>query len=144
MGIKKRPDFSRMKTKLRSGINEAIGQFVSDYKEDIQTSALNKGKNVDGQSFKSYSKQYGAWKTRKTRVNSAKVNLSLSGNMLKAIRSQVVNTGQKLIGKVYVDSSFEAEKVRWNNEKRRFFFISKKAQKKFTELMASVLGDAIK
>ena len=92
---------------------------------DIRTQ--KQGKDAAGKPFKDYSPAYAK---RKPKIGSggrsgAKVNLNLTGAMLRAMQSRVERRGNSFIGIVFISGKDEAAKARANNRIRRFFAFSK-------------------
>jgi hypothetical protein len=89
-----------------------------------------KGKNIDGQRFKKYSKDYAEWKTTSTAKGgggktSITPNLHLSGKMLSSITTRVTRTKATLS----FTRGRELDKATRNNKSRPFFGFSRAEQK---------------
>lgn len=137
MGIKivTRPDFQRMGEKFSELVLKEVGLVAADAAEAIRTDSA-RGVDADGNAFKPYSAKYARFKTRKKK-RSNKVDLNLSGDMMRSIQSDVVRKGKKIIGKVF---SPEGGKVAGNNKTRKFFTISKRRKQDFLDRLNNLFG----
>lgn len=113
----------RRKVALERAMEEAAGEIVS------RTQA---GQSVDGGSFQRYSPEYAAAKSKTGR--STKPDLTYTGAMLNSITSKVEESGQGLIGRIFVPAS-QAVKARANQKLRRFIGLSKKQIEKMTDAL---------
>lgn len=77
------------------------------------------GQGAEGD-LTAYSPSYAKYKASKGR-RVDKVDLRLTGQMLKAMQTAVVDNGEKLIGRIYFLAQ-EAKKAFWNQQLRPNFF----------------------
>ena len=99
-----------------------LGQAMSDAKEELLGDIAN-GIGYDGAKMPEYSPEYKAYKQRKDRQGN--VDLTFTGNMLKAMQVSVLEFQDKLIGRLYFLAG-ERDKAKGNLEKRKFFGLSEK------------------
>lgn len=112
---------------------------VSDTMRDIKQRTRS-GSVIDGGAMRPYTKEYAALKggTGRSKRNtknkrffnavskSTKPDLTLSGDMIKAITYKTKRTGHKLIGEIFFSRDDQEGKGQGNNKRRPFFGISEK------------------
>lgn len=97
-----------------------MGQALSDAKAEMLID-ISGGVGYDQKKMPEYSKAYKKYKQRK--LGNTTVNLTETGKMLKAMQVSVLETSQKLIGRIYFLAG-ERDKARWNAADRNFFGLS--------------------
>lgn len=155
MAIRFKSTFSAQKRiseiQTRNKVN--LGQALSDVKADMLID-IAQGKGYDGAAMKAYSDKkyfdkegnrinfftkkgkvrpletYKEYKLRK--LGTAKVNLTETGKMLKAMQVSVLETKEKLIGRLFFLAG-ERNKARWNLAIRKFFGLSKGSTQKLNK-----------
>ncbi len=142
MGIRVKRDggLRRLSQSLREDIYREAGQFGADAVEEIKNRTVNQSRDADGNTFKPYSRGYQRFKSLKTKVQSAGVNLTLTGDMIRSIVHEVVYQGPKVIIRIFSSSNDAAKRIQWNNETRKFFAISNSEQKKFRDKLTNLIG----
>ena len=92
---------------------EKIGDEITD---EIRVQTQKKGKDVFNENFKSYSRGYAKRKPRLRRGSKGnKVNLTLTGDMMKNLQTRKVTNEGVTIGWSGVD----AQKIQWNEDMGR-------------------------
>lgn len=132
---------------VKEKIEKAIGKLDGALKDEATRIVLRtqSGVDVDGKSFAEYTPAYNRRKaglrsgfitrTGKKGKNARQVkgefsatpqavDLTLSGNMLNAIQTDVSRTPTGAVGTIFFNSALEAAKARGNQQKRRFFGFS--------------------
>lgn len=95
------------------------------------------GKDIEGNNFAPYSESYGKWK-RDVKGRHLTPDLTLTGNMLKAIRSTVKQLKNGLIeGRIFILAQ-EADKAKWNQKLRPFFGLSDSQKEKLNKIMEGI------
>ena len=90
-----------------------IGDEITD---EIRVQTQKKGKDVFNENFKSYSRGYAKRKPRLRRCSKGnKVNLTLTGDMMKNLQTRKVTNEGVTIGWSGVD----AQKIQWNEDMGR-------------------------
>ena len=90
-----------------------IGDEITD---EIRVQTQKKGKDVFNENFKSYSRGYAKRKPRLRRGSKGnKVNLTLTGEMMKNLQTRKVTNEAVTIGWSGVD----AQKIQWNEDMGR-------------------------
>ncbi len=90
-----------------------IGDEITD---EIRVQTQKKGKDVFNENFKSYSRGYAKRKPRLRRGSKGnKVNLTLTGDMMKNLQTRKVTNEGVTIGWSGVD----AQKIQWNEDMGR-------------------------
>ena len=126
--------------RLLQDVGREMGLFGSDAVEELKNRTVNQSRDVDGNTFKPYSKGYQRFKAEKTKVQSAKVNLTLSGDMIRSIVHEVLYQGSRIVVRIFSSSNYAAKKIEWNSEARDFFGISKSEEKRFANVLTKVIG----
>lgn len=136
-------------------LNELERDFaieISDTLADIKQRTRG-GSVIDGGSMRPYNKEYAALKggTGRSKRNtkskrffnavskSTKPDLTLSGDMIKAITYKTKRVGSKLIGEIFSSRSDQEDKIRFNNKTRPFFGLSEKQKKDLTNFIRNKL-----
>ena len=123
MAIKVTSNFDfRLKIKEKiENIQEKFGQALEDIRTELELDATA-GKDINGRTFKRYSKKYAEWRKEKG-YQSSPPNLTITGTMLSSIRTDVRKDGENVVGRITVND--DPGKVKGNLEKRKFFGLSK-------------------
>ncbi len=126
---------SEKKRELLENLKKRMSQAIQKSEREI-IKRTQSGKEIEGAAFEPYCDKYREWKNSagKKRRQAAlgrgdTVNLTLTGDMLRAITHTVDVEGNAVIGKIYFNGEFEAKKARWNMVKRPFFGLSKSQMK---------------
>lgn len=141
--ISKMPNFSRLQESLKSAIAAEMEKVAIDNKEEVIT-RTTRGQDAGGNSFQPYSKPYARFKSRKTKSNALKVNLTLTGRMLQSLQTGVQQRGTKIVARIFPASNKEAAKIRGNMQHRNFFAISKQQYQDFRDRINNVIGRKLK
>ena len=125
-------------TKLERDFAIEIADTVRDIKQRTRSGSL-----IDGGSMQPYNKEYAALKggsgrskrnTKSKRFfnsvsKSTKPDLTLTGEMLKAITYKTKKLGTKLIAEIFFSRPDQEGKAQANNKTRPFFGLSEKQKK---------------
>lgn len=136
--ITRKPDLKAMKDNFKRSLVKEMGLVAIDNLEEIKTRTVSQGVDVAGAAFKPYSKGYAAFKSKKTRVSTARVNLSLSGQMIQSLQKDVSISGSKIIARIFPASNLSAQKITWNQKLRKFFAISKSQKEDFNNRLTNI------
>jgi hypothetical protein len=120
--------------KLAPVFERAIKDAIAVMKTDIE-----KGRDVNGQTFTPYTKRYAEWREKK-KYRVEPPNLRVTGNMLQAVQSRVEKKGAQLVGIVDFNSAREALKAEGNLKKRDFFGFSKESLDRIKRKLEEALG----
>ena len=114
-----------LKTHLEKGLEQETTEIIQ---------RTQSGRDAKGRPFKPYSRKYAEYRVDHGRFTSP-VDLTFTGDMLKAIHSKVRKNGSdRLEGVIYLSAN-EADKARSNMKKRKFFGLSKKQRKDLLNLL---------
>jgi len=125
MGIKlvKIPNFIKKAREMREARKDALDKEMLFAKTAIIGRSL-KGRDVDDVPFVEYSKGYAAYRSEVLKRQVETVDLTISGDMMRAIQTTVEERPQSLIGKLYFAGAGEAVKARAIQRLRKFFALS--------------------
>jgi hypothetical protein len=117
---------SNYKTKWAQKHKQEMELVIAVAKRNL-ISDLGRGLSPDGiplNNQRKYSEDYAAFKAQKTGRPKGKVDLSLSNQMLNSLQTQVIQTNNETIGRLYFENTFRERVVR-NLKKWKFFGFSK-------------------
>ena len=125
------PDLAQLAEELQKDIRDEMFGAMGDSKERL-IRRTKSGRDIDGNTFKAYSKAYAeikrnggifnGQKISATGKNTRIVDLELTGAMFKAIKPDAKLIGNEVIGTLTVTDATEAEKVIENEKRGRKFY----------------------
>jgi phage gpG-like protein len=124
---------------IRTKIPTALAIALND-ETTIMRARIEEGRDVNDQPFDPYSDEYAEWRESKGyRVSPP--NLTVTGNMLNSIASTVNENTTSFEGVVFFSDAAEAEKAKYNLEKREFFGFTDEQVNRIRDRLLSVIED---
>ena len=111
--------FKKIQTRIIDASSRRVMLSMGTETSKVITQRTLDDKDVDRHAFKSYTKRYMQAKRRLMEGRyTGKVDLALTGDMLRDLKTQQVKKGEVSVG--WRPSSFSYKKALWNNKDRHF------------------------
>ena len=151
--FKMSPALRHMAARFRKDVSatgpRALEKALEQAAEEIVT-RTTQGKDTRGNSFDGYSESYTKWLLAK--YGEARVDLTVTGTMLRNIKSKVEARGNSLQGRIFfLNQGYRKtspgqrrtadvhQVAKWNNATRPFFGLSKEQKATITETIRKAL-----
>jgi len=131
MSIQVKSNFNpkRMAEELKERQEKALARAMETAAREIQKRTQS-GQDAAGSPFKKYSDAYRKFKQKKGRTGN--VDLTFTGDMLRAMSTTVERVASGLIGTIKFNSADAATKAKANMKRRKFFELSREQIEKIT------------
>lgn len=139
--VNRRFDSRKFSRELIEAAQKSVDVSVSDEVAEM-VKRTQSGRDVSGQPFRAYTKEYAAMKNKRGR--STRPDLTFTGRMLANITHRVKKVGSKIVAEIFFSSAKEAAKAQGNLQHRDFFGFSKDQLSRIKDRLESDVSDALK